>query len=358
MRYAVIMAGGAGKRLWPYSRQNQPKQLLRLLGGKSLLEIAVERLEGLFDPDQIFIVTGAPYAEQVAAALPSLPRGNIVGEPEGRDTLNAIALAAEMLAGREESATMAVFTADHVIRPKECFRRTVQQAMEAAEAHPDALLTFGVRPSWPHTGLGYIECGPKEDGQDVYQVLAFKEKPDHVTARQYVESGGYFWNSGMFVWTLPAIRRAIAEFAPDTAAKLAPVRQAIAAGKDFTPLLGKIYPTLPKISIDFAVMEKARHVKMVVLNCEWIDLGSWPSLEDVCELDQQGNVILAQNHVIMDSFRNIIVGAGDHLMAVLGIDDCIIIHAPDATLVCKKTDSQRLKELLSAVEKTYGEKYL
>ncbi|MBN1942739.1 MAG: mannose-1-phosphate guanylyltransferase [Phycisphaerae bacterium] len=357
MRYAVIMAGGAGKRLWPHSRQCKPKQLLRLVGGKSLMEIAVDRLEGLFEPEQIFIVTNAEYAEQIAEALPAVPRENIVGEPEGRDTLNAIALAAEMLAGRDENATMAVFTADHVIRPKECFCRAVQLAMDAAEKHPDALLTFGVQPTWPHPGLGYIECGPKID-EDVFAVAAFKEKPDHVTARQYVESGGYFWNSGMFVWTLRAIRNAIAAFAQDSAKKLAPIREASAKGNDFTKLLAKIYPTLEKISIDFAVMEKAQNVMMVALNCEWIDLGSWPSLEEVVDLDQQGNVIVAENHVIMDSFRNVIVGSGDHLLAVLGVDDCIIVHSPDATLVCKKTDNQRLKELVAAVEKTYGNKYL
>ncbi|MBN1554835.1 MAG: mannose-1-phosphate guanylyltransferase [Phycisphaerae bacterium] len=357
MRYAVIMAGGAGKRLWPHSRQCKPKQLLKLLGGKSLMEIAVERLEGLFEPEQIYIVTNAEYADLVAEALPNLPRENIVGEPEGRDTLNAIALGAELLAGKDENGTMAVFTADHIIRPKECFTGAVQLAMDTAEANPDALLTFGVRPTWPHTGLGYIECGEKT-GQDVFQVASFQEKPDHTTARKYVESGGYFWNSGMFVWTLPAIRGAVAKYAPDSAKKLAPIHEASAQGKDITGLLAKVYPTLEKISIDFAVMEKADKVMMVALNCEWIDLGSWPSLEEVLDLDQQGNAIVAENHVIMDSFRNVIVSSDDHMLAVLGVDDCIIVHSADATLVCKKTDNQRLKELVAAVEKTYGKKYL
>ncbi len=357
MRYAVIMAGGAGKRLWPHSRQSKPKQLLRLIGGKSLMEIAVERLDGLFEPEQIFVVTNAEYAEQVAQVLPNIPRANIIGEPEGRDTLNAIALAAEMLAGKDETGTMAVFTADHIIRPKEYFCHSVQRAMDVAEANPDALLTFGIKPTWPHTGLGYVECGDRV-ADDVFRVTSFKEKPDHSTARKYVESGEYFWNSGMFVWTLPAIRSAVAEFAPDSSNKLAPIYEASSRGEDFTKLLADIYPTLQKISIDFAVMEKARKVMMVTLGCEWIDLGSWPSLEDVLDLDQQGNAIVAENHIIMDSFRNVIVSSGDHLMAVLGIDDCIIVHSPDATLVCKKSDNQRLKELVAAIERTYGKKYL
>lgn len=357
MRYAVIVAGGAGKRLWPHSRKTKPKQLLALVDGKSLMNVAVERLEGLFAPEQIFIVTNVEYADQVAEVLPEIPRENIIGEPEGRDTLNAIALAAELLAGRDENGTMAVFTADHIIRPREYFTRAVQLAMDTAEGNPQALLTFGVHPTWPHTGLGYIECGQKIS-EDVYQVASFKEKPDHTTARQYVEGGGYYWNSGMFVWTLGAIREAIRTHAADSARKLAPIHDASARGEEITDLLAEIYPTLEKNSIDFAVMEKAKTVIMVTLNCEWIDLGSWPSLEDVVDLDQQGNAIVAENHVVMDSFRNVIVSSGDHLLAVLGIDDCIIVHSPDATLVCKKTDNQRLKELVAAVEKNYGGKYL
>ncbi len=357
MRYAVIMAGGAGKRLWPHSRQDKPKQLLRLIGGKSLMEVAVDRLEGLFEPEQIFIVTNARYAEQVVQAVPSIPRENIIGEPEGRDTAAAIALAAELLAGKDETATMTVFTADHIIRPKDCFTRAVRRAMDTAEAYGDALLTFGVRPTWPNTGLGYIEAGEKL-ADDVFTVARFQEKPDHATARQYVESGGYYWNSGMFVWTLPAIRGALRKFLPGTAEKLAPVAEAVRAGRDLAPILAEIYPTLDKISIDFAVMEKAPKVMMVGLNCEWIDLGSWPALEDVVELDQQGNAIVAENHVIMDSFRNILVSTGDHLLAVMGIDDCIVVHSPDATLLCRKSDDQRLKELVDAVEKHYENKFL
>ncbi len=357
MRYAVIMAGGAGKRLWPLSRQSQPKQLLRLIGGKSLMEIAVQRLEGVFEPEQIFIVTNAEYAEQVAQALPEIPRENIIGEPEGRDTANAIALAAELLSAKDENATMAVFTADHIIRPVECFAKAVETAMTAAENNPDSLLTFGVRPTWPHTGLGYVESGEKLS-EELWKVASFQEKPDHPTARKFVESGRFFWNSGMFVWTLKAIRNAMTEHFPDSIQKLAPVAAAAKKGEDYTKLLAEIYPTLEKLSIDYAIMEKAKSVLMVQLSCEWIDLGSWPALEDVADLDDQGNAIIAKNHVVMDSFRNVLVSSDNHLIAVMGIDDCIVVHSPDATLVCKKTDNQRLKELLLAVGKHYGPTYL
>ena len=228
--------------------------------------------------------------------------------------------------------------------------------MDTAEQYPDALLTFGVRPTWPHTGLGYIECG-EQISEGVYRVEIFKEKPDHSTARKYVESGRHFWNSGMFVWTLRAIRGAMKEFLPDSIEKLAPVTEAVRRGDDFTELLKEVYPSLEKISIDFAVMEKAKKVMMVQLNCEWIDLGSWTAMENILEPDEQGNVIVAENHVVMDSFRNVLVSSDEHMLAVLGVDDCIVVHSPDVTLVCKKSDDQRLKELLAATEKRYGGKY-
>ncbi len=356
MRYAVIMAGGAGRRLWPLSREHRPKQLLPLLEGKNLLEIAVERIQGIFEKENIWLITNAEYADIIAEALPELPRENIIGEPEGRDTANAIALAAELLAARDAEATMAVFTADHIIRPVEQFAEAVQKACETAEEHTDTLLTFGIRPTWPHTGLGYIECGETiADG--VHKVLAFKEKPDHATARRYVDSGRYYWNSGMFVWKVGAIRSVLEQFLPDTVRKLAPVGRAVRDGGDFTVALKQAYPSLEKISIDFAVMEKAKKVLTVELNCEWLDIGSWPALEDVTSLDESDNVLIAKNAVLLDSFRNIVVTEGDHLLAVIGMDECIIVHSEDATLVCTKADAQRLKELVEQIEKKFGRKY-
>jgi mannose-1-phosphate guanylyltransferase len=356
MSYAVILAGGAGTRLWPLSRVKRPKQLIPLLAEKSLLELAVERLQGLFDFRDIWVITNAEYADMVAGTLKMLPRENIIGEPVGRDTANAIALAAETLALRDPNATMAVFTADHVIRPAESFARTVRGAMQAVEANPEALLTFGVRPSWPHTGLGYIHCGRRIEG-DLFQVSAFKEKPDHHSARRYVESGEYFWNSGMFVWKLASIRSALAEFLPESKTKLEQVARAAAGGGNLTELLKDVYPGLARISIDFAVMEKAHQVLMVELKCEWLDVGSWPALESVSELDESGNIIIAKNSILLDCLRNIVVCEDGHLLALVGVDDCIVVHSPDATLVCGKSDAQRLKELVGLIEKRFGTKF-
>lgn len=357
MQYAVIMAGGAGKRLWPLSRLSCPKQLLPLLNGKSLLEIAVGRLSGLFDKSNILVITNLQYADQVAKSLPGIPPENIIGEPIGKDTANAIALAAEMLSVRDQDATMAVFTADHVIRPVDIFCQNVRTALDAAEANPDALLTFGIHPTWPHTGLGYIHCD-KATQDGIHKVLGFKEKPKHQEARRYVESGQYYWNSGMFVWKLPAIRNSLREFLPASMERLAPVTQAVRDGQDPAGILAEVYPNLEKISIDYAVMEKAQTVMMVELKCEWLDIGSWPALENVTDLDEAGNVVVAENTAILDSFRNIIVSEDDHLLAVLGMDDCIIAHSKDATLVCNKSDSQRLKELVSQIEQIDSGKYV
>ena len=370
MPYAVILAGGAGTRLWPLSRVKRPKQLIPLIEGKCLLELAVERLRGLFQPRDIWIVTNAEYANLVAAALPDLPPENIVGEPVGRDTANAIALAAEMLAQRDPEGTMAVFTADHVIRPVESFAQSVRAALAAAEANPDALLTFGIRPSWPHTGLGYIKCEkpaarageepPRESapGDGPFQVLAFREKPDHQTARRYVEDGQHFWNSGMFVWKLAAIRQLLRQFLPDSQKKLEDLVRSAPAPADRAARLAAVYPTLQRISIDFAVMEKAPKVLMVELKCEWLDVGSWPALESISELDESGNSVVAPNAVLVECMRDIVVCEDDHLLAVLGVDDCIVVHSPDATLVCSKADAQRLKELVALIEKKCGAKYV
>lgn len=356
MRYAVIMAGGAGKRLWPMSRQARPKQILPLVDGKNLLQLAVERMAGLFENENIFIITNQEYAQQIAEALPQLPPQNIVGEPEGRDTANAIALAAAILEGKDENGTMAVFSADHVIRPAEKFAEAVNTACQTAEETPDSLVTFGIKPTFPHTGLGYIECG-QQDANGTFSVQRFVEKPDHQTARRYVESGKHFWNSGMFVWTIKAISAALQQYLPNSVEKLAPITQAVKDGKDYSDILANVYPQLEKISIDYAVMEKAARVLMVNLKSEWFDVGSWPALDNVTDLDDSDNALVAPNTVMLDSYRNVVVSEDDHLIATVGMDDCIIVHTPDATLVCKKSDSQRLKELLAQIEAKYGQRY-
>ncbi|MBT3277785.1 MAG: mannose-1-phosphate guanylyltransferase [Phycisphaerales bacterium] len=358
MAYAVILAGGSGKRLWPMSRTKRPKQILPLLEGKSLLTAAVERLDGLFEPEEILVVTSQAYMEEVRACVPGIPEENLIAEPCQRNTAAAIGYAAHIVNQREPGATMAIFTADHMIRPVECFVDSVRKAISWSDAMPDSLITFGIRPTWPHTGLGYVETGEMLEA-GVYRSRGFCEKPDHAQARRYIESGRFFWNSGMFVWKVETILKKIEEFLPDTADKLSQIRDAMIAGEEFLGTVENLYPELEKISIDYAVLERADDVLAVELKCEWIDLGDWPALEELLEADEAGNTLAAGHTVMLDSFGNVIVSDDpDHLVATLGIDDSVIVHTHNATLICKKTDSQRLRALVEMVQEKYGERYL
>jgi mannose-1-phosphate guanylyltransferase len=351
MRHAVIMAGGAGTRLWPLSRQMRPKQLMRLFDGKSLLQIARERLVGLFEPENIWVITSAHYIDLVAQELPDLPRQNLIGEPTGRDTANAIGLAAGLLQQRDPDATMAVFTADHIIRPQDVFADAINRGLTAAEENPESLGTYGIKPTQPHTGYGYLWRGDAV-AEDVYQVREFKEKPDEPTAQKYYESGEYYWNSGMFAWRVSAIQAELERNLPENFEQLQDiVRQ---WGRDAA---NAAFSQLTKISIDFGVMEKARSVLTVEMRCQWLDLGSWSSIATTREPDADGNVAVAERAVVKDARNNIIVTEGGHLIAALGVEDLIIVHSDDATLVCQKNSEQAIKLLGELRRERFGEQY-
>ncbi len=356
MRHAVIMAGGAGTRLWPLSRSNRPKQLLRLFEGKSLLRHSFERLTGLIEPEAIHVITSAAHLPMVAEELPELPASNLIGEPCGRDTAAAVGMAAALLHRRDPAGIMGVFTADHLITPLERFQAVVQRGYEAAEQFPDALVTFGIKITHPHTGYGHVQRGQTlADG--VYQVRQFKEKPDQQTAEQYFRSGDYYWNSGMFVWRLETILGQFAKHLPDSHDKL----RRIAAQwnlPDGPKLAAEIYPALEKISVDFAIMEKADRVIVVEMDCQWLDVGSWTALESAFAADEHGNVPALKNAALLDSKANILVADDDHLIAAVGLEDVVVVHSADATLVCRKQDAQRLRDLVEYLRDQFGDRYL
>ncbi len=353
MRYAVIMAGGSGTRLWPLSRKSRPKQLLHILGEKSLLSLAVSRVRGLVEPENIYIVTNAQYAQAVRDESPELPAANVIGEPQGRDTANAIGLAAAILAGKDPQAVMGVFTADHIIEPVEIFGRTLGRAFELAEKRPESLITFGLEPTWAHTGLGYIHAGEpissEEDDYQAFKVRSFKEKPSGELAREYCQSGEYYWNSGMFVWQVKTILEQLQRFLPKSYTKLQQIAQNW-DGDDGAETFERVFPTLEKISIDYAVMEKASAVLVVVLPCSWVDLGSWSTLSEVLGADKQGNIVAASSAELIESKNNIIVSEDEHLFALIGVEDLVVVHSPQATLVCHKSQAQRVKELVARLE--------
>lgn len=356
MRHAVIMAGGKGTRLWPLSREDRPKQLLHLFEGKSLLRHSFERLRTMFKSEQIHIITAEDHIEAVEEELPELPQENIFGEPAVRDTANAICLAAAILQKRDPEAIVGIFTADHIIRPVETFATRVDDAYRMAQQHSDAIVLLGIKPSLPHTGLGYIHRGqPIAPG--IGWVQGFREKPDLSTAKEYLDSGEYYWNSGMFVWRAQTVLEEFARQLPDSHKKLSQVAWEWPADRS-RQLAGEVYPTLKKISFDYAVMEHAKRVIVVELPCEWVDVGSFNTLESLYKGDDAGNVQVAEARFAqIGSAGNIVISEDEHLIAAIGVEDLIIVHTKDATLVCRKVDAQRIKDMATKLETDFGGKY-
>jgi len=352
---AVILAGGSGTRLWPLSRTARPKQLLRILGGRSLLREAFERLRRSIEATDIYVVTLASHAAAVAEELPELPAANIIGEPMGRDTAAAIALAAAILDEKNPDTVMGAFTADHHIRPVESFTADLRTAFETVKAHPEALVTFGIKPTEPHTGFGYIERGEGVT-KGVYRVNAFREKPDHDTAVQYAASGRHYWNSGMFVWRTHTILEQLERRLPDTHAAARALARQWATPGGFAEAQ-RVYPTLTRISIDFAVMEHAPEVLVVEGHFEWHDIGNWTALANILVADGAQNVAAAENAMFMDTRNTIAVAEDGHLIAALGVDDLVIVHSPDATLVCRRDQVQKIRDLVAELERKYGGRF-
>jgi mannose-1-phosphate guanylyltransferase len=368
MEYGVIMAGGAGTRLWPLSRTNRPKQMLPVVGGKSLLRLSFDRLRGILPAERIYVCTGAAFGPQVMENLPELPKENLLGEPIGRDTANAVGFPAAVILRRDPEAVCAVVTADHVIEPVDKFQAALRTAFRVTAEYPNALVTFGIIPTHGHTGLGYIHRGEQmrlEPGSGTaYKVLAFKEKPDKPTADRYVESGRFYWNSGMFVWRCDTVLNELAIHLPDSHHGLMKISEAWESPRR-DQVLAEVYPALPKISIDFAVMEPASQQKgkaqvaVVEMPVQWLDVGSWPALAETLNTDEHNNASDCQACVFIDSDDNIIISEDpQHLISTIGLSDMIIVHTRDATLVCPKNEAQRVKELVGRVKEKYPGKFL
>lgn len=355
MRHAVIMAGGSGTRLWPLSRRMRPKQLMRLFDGKSLLWHARERLRGLFEPSSIWVITSAAYLDLVGAELPDLPRENLIGEPMGRDTSNAIGLAAHLLALRDADATMAVFTADHLITPQEQFASAISAGLAAAEAHPTSLVTFGITPDSAHTGYGYVQRGAALRA-GTYRVKQFREKPTLEIARQYLASGEYYWNSGMFAWRASAILAELARSMPENDRALRDLAQRWRE-IGHQPAGAAAFAALQKISIDFGVMERAASVLVVEMACRWLDLGSWNAIAATRAADAQENSVVATHALVSGGRNNVLVSEDDHLLVVLGADDLVVVHSADATLVCRREHVEKIKELVELRQARFGQRY-
>lgn len=341
------MAGGRGERFWPQSRLKCPKHLLPIVGDKPMLAQTIERLEGLVPPERVLVITNAEQRAAVLEACPMLPAENVIGEPVGRDTAPCVGLAAVLVKLRAPGATFALLPADAVIHDAPGFREVLGAAFAAAETS-EVLVTIGIKPEFPATGYGYLQRGEKQEpaaGRDVYQVRRFVEKPDQVTAEGYLKSGDYFWNAGMFIWSVEAIQAALQIHTPSLHDALHGIETELGNGADLAALLERAYPELEKISIDYAVMEKAANVVMVESAFDWDDVGAWPAIARHYPEDAQGNVAKAEA-VFHEASGNIAVSEPGHLISIVGADNLIVVHTPDATLVCPKDQAQQIKALV------------
>lgn len=363
-RYGLIIAGGSGTRLWPMSRAQQPKQLIPFIGGRSLLEVAVDRLDGLIDPSRILICTAERFRDSIRRALPRVSDEQILGEPEGRDTLAAVGLPAAVVSGRDPDAAIAVFTADHLIEPVELFQRRVATGFDVVEREPGRLVTFGIQPTFAATGFGYVQLGERIEGFDgVFTAKQFKEKPDAAAAKRHVDSGEYRWNSGMFVWRAGTLMGCIQRYEPGVYAGLMRIAEAWDTPGRRAAIEAE-YPNLKKISVDYAVLERAAAdpavgVATVSMPVEWRDVGSWTALGETLQPDAEGNRTGGVTALTLDATGNILVGDDPHhLIAAIGVHGLVIVRTASATLICPRGQVERIKQLHAEIGNKLGSDYL
>src|SRR5882724_8931483 len=342
--YALILAGGSGERFWPLSRRNRPKQLLRLVSERTLLEETVARLEGFVPAERVLILTNIEQEKGVRDLLEGFPKQNIIAEPAKRDTAAAVALGAGWVAARDHSATMLAFPADHVIADRAAFQETMKTAAAAAE-ETGALVTIGIKPTWACPGFGYIEQGSPlafsngPSDPPVFEVTRFREKPNAELAESFLAQGHFRWNAGMFIWTVRAILSAFNRHAP----ALGEFIGRLHAGEDFPALLRDAFPALPKISIDYAILEKATRVLMVEAAFDWDDVGGWGAVAKYLAGDEDGNHGNCTVKTI-EAANNIVFSSDARTVALIGVSDLIVVQTPDAILVCHRQEAERIKQ--------------
>ncbi|MBT8484727.1 MAG: mannose-1-phosphate guanylyltransferase [Phycisphaerales bacterium] len=353
-RFAMIMAGGAGTRLWPMSRRRRPKQLLPFIDGRSLLEIAAHRLDGVVPPDHRLICTGETYRDVIRRALPEFTDEQILGEPVGRDTVNAVGLTAAVLSARDPDAVFAVLTADHLIEPDAEFRRGLDLGFGLVEAEPHRFVTFAIAPTFAATSYGWVERGDPVPGvEGAFTARRFIEKPPKAEAETLLASGRCGWNSGMFVFHAGVFLETLARYEPAAHAGLTEIGAAWNT-PDRVRTLERVYPNLPKISVDYAVMEPAAKddaitICAVPIDVKWRDVGSWPSYGATLDADDQGN--RSNTPLLTIDSRNVLAVSDDpeHLVATIGCDDLIVVRTADVTLVCRAKDAEKVKAMVDAV---------
>ena len=349
-RYALILAGGSGQRFWPVSRDALPKQLLKLFGDKTLLEMTVDRLEGVVPKENIVILTNKQQEATVRALLPFLPSENILAEPEKRDTAPAIALGVGWVVARDPSATMMVLPADHLIQNVAEFQKVLINAAKCAEA-ASSLVTVGIKPTWACPSYGYVERGKRASVLGVsevavYEVARFREKPNPDLAEHFIAQGNFTWNAGMFIWTIPAIFSELSRHCPALADFVSELR----GSKDFCATVERQFSKLPKLSIDYALMERASRVLNIEATFDWDDVGNWTSVGRYLKCDREGN----QHNCAMTQMNasdNLVFSQTGQHIALLGVQDLIVVAAKDAILITSRAQAESIKKMSDLLPK-------
>jgi mannose-1-phosphate guanylyltransferase len=358
--FAVIMAGGGGTRMWPLSRQSQPKQMLRLFDDRTLFQVSVERLAGMFPPDRILVVTVADQADRLQELTPSIPRENFLIEPYPRGTASVVGLAAVTLSHRDPDAVMAIVTSDHMIGNEKLFLHLLSAAYEVAQ--DDYLVTLGITPKYPSTGYGYIQMGPllaAYQGLQAFQVLRFREKPDGETAIAFLASGDHAWNSGMFVWRTDQILDEFERQMPALSAGLNEIKKV--CGTTRAPsTLERVWTGLKSETIDYGIMEGAnRTVVLPAQGLAWNDVGTWDSMFEILPVDPHGNIFQGQDSYLSETENTLILDSTNEKLVVgIGIRDLVVVDTADVLLVCHRDHVQKVKEVVSKLRQTQREHYL
>ena len=358
--YAVIMAGGGGTRLWPLSRQSRPKQMLQLIDDHTLFQIAVKRLETLFSPERILVVTNAQHAVELRKQAPELLEQNFLLEPQPRGTAPAIGLAAAFLHKHDPGAVMAVLTADHYMGNEDEFRKHLLAARELADQ--DHLVTLGIDPTYPATQYGYIQMGEslgEIGGYPAYRVQRFKEKPDAAEAQRMLDAGHYAWNSGMFVWKMGRIWTEFSQHMADLYAALDKISAAWNSA-EFGKVLNYEWPRIAAQTIDYGIMEHAKDVVVIpAKGMEWNDVGSWSSLFEVLGADENGNLVRHEMHLDFESHNSLVQGNGtDRMIVTVGVENLVVVDTGDVLLVCSKERSQDLRKVIELLKEKGLQRYL
>ena len=357
--YAVIMAGGRGTRFWPRSRERKPKHLLDIVSKRTIIQETVDRIKSLIEPANILIVTGKKHAQELIQQLPEVPVENVIIEPLGRNTAACIGLAALHIQKKVHDDIMVVLPSDHAIGNPDQYRNVIAAAIKVA-ARENTLVTVGIKPTGPETGFGYLEGSDSLERVadiEVFRVRSIREKPDLLKAREFVQSGNFYWNSGMFIWKASTILKEIESFLPDLHTGLIKIKGVLGTSKE-AATVPMVYKGLASISIDYGVMEKAKNVFMLPGDFGWSDVGSWDALWEISAKDNQGNALTGGGSAIFTDTEGALVYSPKKLVALVGIKDLIVVETKDALLICKKGRSQDVKKVVDTLEAAKKKKYL